>query len=356
MEQTSHTRKEQYIRRLSVPGRDIVVPTRSVQRLIVSPKAVAGSTRPMAPLTGPVIDSLVYRRASSRAGASTELLGQPVVKRVGYSSQKIVQGLARSAGYGHRLMDTTSRDHAVKKSHHKEKRRSSHLRQVMVSRPVRIGLAVIVVAAVGYIGLDVWHTNTELKQDLTKTVSALGSPSATAHQDNEGRDETPVASSSIDSYKVAASLPRVVTIQNAKIHARVVPMDVNSDNSIQAPINIYDAGWYTGSAKPGEPGAALIDGHASGATRQGLFAYLDTLKIGDTVEIERGDGQKFVYQVIHTDIVPKDEVDMTQLLKPYGDIPQGLNLITCTGRYIKDQKTYDHRAIVYTKLLRLGSI
>jgi LPXTG-site transpeptidase (sortase) family protein len=219
-------------------------------------------------------------------------------------------------------------------------------------RGFRYGLAVIIVVVTGYVGFDIWQTNTALKQDLSKTVSQLGSPNAEAHQDNEGRDETPVLKDAVDSYRVAPSLPRVVTIDKVKVRARVVSMDVNPDNSIQAPINIYDAGWYTGSAKPGEPGAALIDGHASGATRQGLFAYLDTLTVGDVIKVERGDGTRFVYEVVYAEIVNKDEVDMTALLKPYDGVAQGLNLITCTGKYIKDQKTYDHRAIVYTKLVR----
>jgi sortase (surface protein transpeptidase) len=216
---------------------------------------------------------------------------------------------------------------------------------------VRLAAVLVLVGGIGFIGFDVWQTNTALKQDLSKTVTALGSPSAGAHQENEGRDETPVESSSIDSYKVASSLPRVITITDAKVRARVLSMDVNPDNSIQAPINIFDAGWYTGSAKPGEPGAALIDAHASGATRQGLFAYLDTLEVNDTVEVERGDGVTFIYEVAYTEIVEKDTLDMAKLLKTYGDAPQGLNLITCTGTYVKEQSTYDHRVVVYTKLV-----
>ena len=67
-----------------------------------------------------------------------------------------------------------------------------------------------------------------------------------------------------------------------------MPMPVNGDGSMQAPINIYDAGWYTGGVRPGDKGAAVIDAHASGPTRQGLFAYLDTLKQGDNIIVEKG--------------------------------------------------------------------
>ena len=118
---------------------------------------------------------------------------------------------------------------------------------------------------------------------------------------------------------------------------------------MQAPVNIFDSGWYGASAKPGTPGATVIDAHASGATREGLFAYLDTLTIGDELSLERGDGQTFTYRVTHTETIPLNEVDMTKLLTPYGTATEGVNLITCTGSWLPDQKTYDHRVMVYTE-------
>lgn len=104
-----------------------------------------------------------------------------------------------------------------------------------------------------------------------------------------------------------------------------------------------------GSSIPGEPGAAFIDGHASGATRVGLFAYIDTLKEGNTVTVEKGDGTVLTYKVVHVETVSKDAVDMNKVLHTYNDVKEGLNLMTCTGKWVKDQKTLDKRAIVYTE-------
>jgi hypothetical protein len=47
--------------------------------------------------------------------------------------------------------------------------------------------------------------------------------------------------------------------------------------------------------------------------------------------------------------VALDDVDMDKLLTPYGNAKEGLNLITCTGDWLPDKKTYDHRVLVYTK-------
>ena len=344
MDQPQKSQKELTQRRLRVPVRDIVVPTRhplsrsSDASVSVPPKA-----------TNPVIDAIVPR------AVPTKNIPQQawVPSGAHLQSDRLRRELTKTS---RRLHIYTSRTEAgashLSQSTKKTPRTPRIAGRMMSSKVFRYGAALCIVCAVSYIGVDVWRTNTQLKQDLTSTVSALGSPNAASRQTNEGRDESLVSVSAVDSYQVAPSLPRVLTIANAKVHARVLSMDVNPDNSVQAPININDAGWYTGSAKPGEPGAALIDGHASGATRQGLFGYLDTLKLGDTVEVERGDGVKFIYEVVHTETVKREDVDMAKLLMPYGGAPQGLNLITCTGTYIRNEKTYDSRAIVYTKLVK----
>ena len=233
-----------------------------------------------------------------------------------------------------------------------KKKRPSGIFHSFAPRAVTYMIIAAVIIGTSYLGFDVWTTNNQLKGELTTTAAALGSPNPSARQKSEGRDESNVNTDMIKNYTVSPSMPRTITIKKARIQARVLPMDVNPDNTVQAPVNIFDAGWYTGSAKPGEPGAALIDGHASGTTRQGEFAFLDRLQIGDSIEVERGDGQKLTYEVIYTETVPMKDVDMTKLLLPYGENAQGLNLITCTGKFTKNKDgsfTYDHRALVYAK-------
>ena len=128
-------------------------------------------------------------------------------------------------------------------------------------------------------------------------------------------------------------------------------MGVNNDGSIQAPRNIFDAGWYNGSVKPGDIGAMFIDAHASGPTREGLFAYLDKLAEGDEIQIEKGDGTRLTYRVAHTETVALADIDMRKALLPHGNILRGLNLMTCTGKWLDDKQTYDQRVIVYAEQL-----
>lgn len=213
-----------------------------------------------------------------------------------------------------------------------------------------IGAIVFVVLAVaGYVAYDFWVVHKKTQAILGAPGIIVASDGENSEKANEGVETTEVTKEDLSGYKVAADHPRIISIDSLGLEARVRPMGLNSDKSIQAPKNIYDAGWYTSSAQPGRAGAMFIDGHASGSTRQGLFAYLDTLKVGDTVSIEKGDGEKVTYKVVKVSTVPLTAIDMSSILAPYPGVSNGLNLMTCTGRWLKDNATLDHRVVVYTK-------
>ncbi len=210
---------------------------------------------------------------------------------------------------------------------------------------VGIAVALVVLGITGYVSVDTWLTNKQVIEVVNRDTSANSSAAVLG----EGSDESEVEPNVMDNYTVAADLPRVLTIDKIGIAARILPMGINADGAVQAPVNIFDSGWYTGSAKPGEPGAALIDAHASGATREGLFAYLDTLVNGDIISVERGDGTELNYKVVLVETVDLDKVDMRKLLQSYNGASEGLNLITCTGKWIENEKTYNQRVTVYTE-------
>ncbi len=213
-------------------------------------------------------------------------------------------------------------------------------------RRALISAAVVLVLITGYVSIDTWVTNSQATNQ-TDTGLNDGQAGAVWTSEQEGQDETKVTAEALSKYAVAADAPRALYIDKLDISARILPMSVNTAGSIQAPLNIYDAGWYTGSVKPGQTGAVFIDGHASGPTREGLFAYLDTLNQGDTLQVEKGDGTLLTYKVLHKEVVALSDIDMKKVLLPYGNTLKGLNLMTCTGSWLESEKTYDHRVVVY---------
>ncbi|MDB5167054.1 MAG: Sortase family enzyme [Candidatus Saccharibacteria bacterium] len=242
--------------------------------------------------------------------------------------------------------------HALEKVRHeldREQRKKSFLKRLSLSLT-----AIVLLLSTGYVGINTWLTNNQVKAQSATESAAIASVATGANTSNidtkavEGTDKTPLPKNAVTAYQAAPDLPKTLTISKIKVNARVLQMGLNKDNTIQAPINIFDAGWYTGSVKPGEIGAVLIDGHSS-ADHQALFGNLDKLVVGDQIQLTKGDGTKLTYKVVHTEIDDKDKVNMHSLLLPYGKAVRALNIITCAGDWIPSQDTLTKRVLVYTE-------
>lgn len=225
----------------------------------------------------------------------------------------------------------------------------------------RIGVLSIltgVIAFGGYLLADSFFVNQEAKAVLGQDTSSVVEPALTepatttpTAQAATTPDPTPAVSTTASNavgYTAPADQPKFITIKKLGIHAPVVSLGLTSTGAVDTPKNIWDAAWFNGSAKPGTDGAALIDGHSS-ATRGALFGNLDRLVAGDQIQIERGDGTMLTYSVAYTAIVNRNNVDMASMLKPYGGASKGLNLITCTGKWIDSEKTLENRVLVYAQ-------
>ena len=181
-------------------------------------------------------------------------------------------------------------------------------------------------------------------------VSKLSGKSSISAQSvtRDQLSEAAPADTVVNQYVVAPSNPRFLIIPKLDIKSRVKALSVDKNGKLAAPDNIYDAGWYKSSAKPGSlSGATLIDGHVSGPRKKGIFHDLKTLRADDQLIIERGDGRIINYRVVATESFNKDHVNMAKALTPINPIKPGLNLITCAGKYLSDEKTYAQRLVVY---------
>lgn len=211
-------------------------------------------------------------------------------------------------------------------------------------------IIILILATTGFVSYDTWQTNNLAKQAFEKNSGDAESAlvSSSDRQSGEGKDESALSPSVLADYHVAPNLPRALYIDNLDVAARILPMGVNGDGSMQAPLGIYDAGWYSGSARPGETGAMVLNGHSSGPTRQGLLGRLDSLKVGDEIKLEKGDMSQLKYKVLFIETVALADVNMNKVVLPYGTAQSGLNIYTCTGKWLPEKNTFDHRVIVYT--------
>ena len=198
---------------------------------------------------------------------------------------------------------------------------------------IRILLAFVVLAAAGVFA-------------LTLVRSVAYSP-----------EMPPVATSSVSSditpqlFTVASSsLPSRLIIPSLNINANIQYVGVNAKGNMMAPDNFTDVSWYKYGAVPGNVGSAVLAGHVdNGLGLDGVFKHLTDLKVNDDVYIEERDGTKLHFKVSDIEVYPYNSVP-TNTLFAQNDAAR-LNLITCDGSWVSGQDTYDHRIVIYTRLV-----
>ena len=183
---------------------------------------------------------------------------------------------------------------------------------------------------------------------LEKEGSARATSISSITTDDEV-DETVVTDEEKEAYTVAADRPRYLSIEKLGIkNARVLSVGTTSAGQLGTPVGIFDVGWYTESSKPGTGGAMLMDGHNGGPTMDGVFKHLPDLASGDIIKIERGDGAIFNYRVVEnlTFSISDANTNMSMMFFSAEPGVEGLNLITCTGQWSQQQRTYLSRNFI----------
>lgn len=151
-------------------------------------------------------------------------------------------------------------------------------------------------------------------------------------------------------WRGGESDPKKIVIENINVDAFVQKVGVDKNQQIAVPNNVHIAGWFVDSAKIGEKGLSIIDGHVDGLTTGGVFKDLGKLKAGDVVKIEKGNGNLVSYEVMQNITVPTGE-SAGLLYSQDPKVESQLNLITCIGNFDTDSQTYDKRVIVTAKKL-----
>ncbi|MBD3365758.1 sortase [candidate division WWE3 bacterium] len=202
----------------------------------------------------------------------------------------------------------------------------------------------------------------QLKSSGVKALNALGvstggaNASKTSTSDADSTEEKPSAFGSKltpiyeDPVKIyAKKVDNDGKVSEKKlIEAALEKVDVNSAGQMQTPTEWSKAGWYRRSAKAGEEGNIVINGHYDNA--QGLpaaFYNLKSLKVNDKVYLVDSFGRTFAYQITETFYVSIfDDDRVERVLKGEG---VSLTLVTCGGVWVPAEGTYNNRFVVKAK-------
>jgi len=148
---------------------------------------------------------------------------------------------------------------------------------------------------------------------------------------------------------LAESAPTRIRIQAIELDTNIIELGLKENNEIEVPKRYDEVGWYKYGPTPGELGPSVILGHVAAEVGPGIFGYLRLLEPGDLVEIDREDGSTAIFRVDKLASYPQNTFP-TSLV--YGDIDYaGLRLITCTGKFNEEDKTFNMNLIVFTSLI-----
>jgi hypothetical protein len=131
-------------------------------------------------------------------------------------------------------------------------------------------------------------------------------------------------------YADSAS-PTQVRIASIGVDSSLMRLGLNSDSTVEVPPadKGMTAGWYAGSAVPGQRGPSVIVGHNDTRYGRAVFHDLHTIKHGADVAIRLSDGRTVHYAVTSLQRVSKTGFPTKQVYGP--DPGHVLRLITCDG-------------------------
>ena len=157
-----------------------------------------------------------------------------------------------------------------------------------------------------------------------------------------------------DSRPVTRSSPVRIDIPAIKVHARIIPLGLNRNGSVQVPplSKASQAGWYDRGPMPGQHGAAAILGHVDAkGIGPAVFYELGNLRPGAKVYITLRDGRTVVFEIYSVALYPKTRFP-TAKVYGYTTWPT-LRLITCGGLF--DRQTGHYRGNVVAFASYIGS-
>ncbi len=208
----------------------------------------------------------------------------------------------------------------------------------------------IIIAALAVVIWAFWDFLPGLKSISLPFISSSDQskkPEPVITKPKSNLDENRPSGGDIEVYQAAADAPRILRIPILEIESRIKRVGSSLAGEPISPSNIYDVGWFDESAKPGQIGAMLINGHVSGPTKQGIFHGIGSLKPGDEIMIERGDRSVITYIVDKVQAYNGDQVDISTILQPIVADKNGLNLLTSTASYDGTVSKSEKRVIVF---------
>lgn len=159
---------------------------------------------------------------------------------------------------------------------------------------------------------------------------------------------SPAGSSTVESL-LPPELPKRLQIAALDIDAAIQYVGTTSTGAMGVPSNYTDVGWYRYGTIPGHRGSAVIAGHLdNGLALPGVFKQLGTLEAGDVVTVTTEKDSRIEFVVERVESYPYQSLPLEDIFNRTD--AARLVLITCAGNWLRGDRTYDTRLVVYARV------
>ena len=142
-----------------------------------------------------------------------------------------------------------------------------------------------------------------------------------------------------------AAAPVAIDIPRLGVHSSLIDLHKNPNGTLQVPRDFSQAGWYVGSAHPGDAGPTVIVGHVDSYRGPGVFYRLGRLHRGDIIRVRRADRTVALFTVQEVRTVAKRRFPTALVYR--GDGRSSLRLVTCGGAFDRASGHYLANTVVF---------
>lgn len=143
--------------------------------------------------------------------------------------------------------------------------------------------------------------------------------------------------------------PVRIDVPSISISTQVENIGVDENNQMGVPTNPDHVGWYALGTRIGWQGKAVFTGHydtARGAPA--IFYSLSQIPLGAEIILTDEQGRTMVFEVDRSESKPVGAWTIDEVFGPTDE--RRIVLITCSGWWNPQQRSYSHRHMVFAKL------
>jgi len=150
-------------------------------------------------------------------------------------------------------------------------------------------------------------------------------------------------------FTVPPGWPKVLVYARFKIKAPIEPLSFAKKSDYEAPYRWGDVAWYDRGPRPGDLGRAVIYGHLDSYCCPAIFYQLKNAHTGDIIQVTYRNGKTLSFKVQWRDSYLNSKLPLNFI---YGRARErGLVLMTCGGIFHRDGTGYDHKEVVYARVI-----